>query len=98
MKIILGSVLAVTPYAPGMAWTPLQLAVGLRRLGHDVYFVEQVEPHWCTDAKGKPVPYEQSVNRDLFRSTVEQFDLMDRASQIYDDGKAVYGRPREAVV
>jgi hypothetical protein len=36
--IILGT-LASSPYA-GMAWMHMQIAVGLRRLGHDVYYIE----------------------------------------------------------
>ena len=36
--VVLGT-LASDPYA-GMAWMHMQIAVGLRRLGHDVYYIE----------------------------------------------------------
>jgi hypothetical protein len=36
--VVLGTV-ASNPYA-GMAWMHMQIAVGLRRLGHDVYYIE----------------------------------------------------------
>jgi len=44
MKIIIGSVISMPPYSPGIAWTWMQHAVGFQRLGHDVYYLEEVEP------------------------------------------------------
>ena len=38
-RIVVVGTLASSPYA-GMAWMHMQIAVGLRRLGHDVYYVE----------------------------------------------------------
>lgn len=38
-RIVVLGTLASDPYA-GMAWMHMQIAVGLRRLGHDVYYVE----------------------------------------------------------
>jgi len=38
-RIVVLGTLASDPYA-GMAWMHMQLAVGLRRLGHEVYYVE----------------------------------------------------------
>ena len=93
MRIIVAGVISLTPYAPGFAWNWLQLAVGLRKLGHDVYYVEDVEPSWCVDAAGKPCPLERSVNRHLFRSTMEHFGFMERACQIYDRGRSTIGLP-----
>ncbi len=39
LRIIVVGTLASNPYA-GMAWMHMQIAVGLRRLGHDVYYFE----------------------------------------------------------
>jgi hypothetical protein len=39
LRIVVLGTLASDPYA-GMAWTHMQIAVGLRRLGHDVYYAE----------------------------------------------------------
>ena len=44
--VVLGT-LASNPYA-GMAWMHMQIAVGLQRLGHDVYYVE-VTSNWPYD-------------------------------------------------
>jgi hypothetical protein len=38
-KIVVLGTVASNPYA-GMAWMHMQIAVGLRRLGHDVYYIE----------------------------------------------------------
>lgn len=38
-RIVVAGSLATHPYA-GMAWMHMQIAVGLQRLGHDVYYIE----------------------------------------------------------
>jgi hypothetical protein len=38
-RIVIVGTLASSPYA-GMAWMHMQIAVGLRRVGHDVYYIE----------------------------------------------------------
>ena len=93
MRIIVAGVISLSPFAPGFAWNWLQLAVGLRKLGHDVYYVEDVEPAWCVDSAGTRCPLEASVNRSLFQSTMEHFGFQERACQIYDRGKATFGLP-----
>jgi hypothetical protein len=93
MRIIVAGVISLSPFAPGFAWNWLQLAVGLRKLGHDVYYVEDVEPAWCVDSTGRQCPLEASINRSLFQSTMEYFGFQERACQIYDRGKASFGLP-----
>src|SRR5919202_4176759 len=39
LRLVVLGTLASSPYA-GMAWMHMQIAAGLRRLGHDVYYVE----------------------------------------------------------
>jgi hypothetical protein len=46
-RIVVVGTLASDPYA-GMAWMTLQIAAGLRRLGHDVYYME-VTSTWPYD-------------------------------------------------
>jgi hypothetical protein len=47
LRIVVVGTLAATPYA-GMAWMHMQIAVGLLRLGHDVYYME-VSSVWPYD-------------------------------------------------
>jgi hypothetical protein len=91
MKIILGGVLSRHPCVPGSVWHRLHYLLGLLGLGHDVYFVEEVGPDWCVDGQGRRCPYEHSVNRELFRETIERFGLSDRACQVYNRGEATLG-------
>jgi len=34
MKILIGSVISITPFSPGMAWNWMHHAVGFQKLGH----------------------------------------------------------------
>ena len=97
MRIVIGSVISIPPYSPGMAWNWMQHAVGLRRLGHDVYYLEEVEPEWCLDSNGQPCRFEDSANLRLFRSTMERFGFMGRACQVYRGGEATFGLSLDAL-
>jgi hypothetical protein len=98
MKIVLGGVLSRYPLVPGSVWHRLHYLLGLLKLGHDVYFVEELEPSWCVDAAGRRCPYEHSVNRVLFRDTLERFGLMDRACQVCNHGESTVGMSLAALV
>jgi len=98
MKIIIGAVTSLPPYSPGTAWHWLQYALGFQKLGHEVFFIEEVRPEWCVDAHGHPCSFRDSVNRDLFRATVEPFGLAGRACQIYDHGATTAGLSRDSLL
>jgi len=74
-----------------MAWNWLHLVLGLQALGHEVYFVEEVDGHWCHDPGGDVASFERSVNRARFVEAMERFGLLSRACQIYDGGSATAG-------
>jgi hypothetical protein len=93
MRILVGGVVSLSPFSPGTAWHHLHYADGFRRLGHDVYYVEHVQPSWCTDAEGRPCPFGRSANRELFRAVVEHFGFGERACQIYNQGEEGFGLP-----
>lgn len=93
MRVVLGAPISIPPFSAGMAWNWMNLMVGLRRLGHDVWYVEEVEPSWCVDRRGQPCSFERSLNRELFGAVVERFELDGRAAQVYDRGKAGSGVP-----
>ena len=54
--IVVSGPLANKPGNGGAAWTRLSWALGLRQLGCDVYFVEQISPTQCVDAETRGVP------------------------------------------
>jgi hypothetical protein len=91
LRVVLGAMTSIPPFSAGIAWSWMNLAEGLRRLGHDVWYVEEVEPSWCVDRRGRSCSFERSLNRELFVELVERFELRGRASQVYNLGEATSG-------
>lgn len=91
MKIILAASLSTPPYAAGGVWHRLQYILGFLYLGHDVYYVENIFPNSCVDVHGNSSNFENSVNRSVFKLTMEQFGLLDRACLIYNGGESTLG-------
>jgi len=75
----------------GAAWTRLNWLLGLKKLGFDVYFVEQISRDSCIDARGAVTPFEQSENLQYFRTVVEQLGLAGSASLVYEGGEQCEG-------
>jgi hypothetical protein len=86
--IVVSGALANKPHNGGEAWVRLSWIEGFRRLGHDVYFVEQV----ATGA-----PFEESLHLAWFRQVTSGFGLADRAALISDDGRSIYGSTSRAL-
>jgi hypothetical protein len=95
--IIVSGALANKPGNGGAAWTRLSWILGFRRLGHDVYFVEQIDPASCRDANGDPCALGASVNAGFFARAVEAFDLRERAALLSQTDDASIGMPRAEV-
>ena len=91
MKVVVGGVLSLAPFSPGTAWDRLHYVLGLRMLGHEVVFVEEVAPELCVDSEGRPCDFDRSVNRNTFITTMSRFGLLGSACQIYDEGRATAG-------
>src|SRR5688500_11863789 len=98
MKIVLGAVISLPPVSAGCVWNRLQYVLGLRRLGHDVCFVEEVRPQWCVGADGLPSAYDDSSNRRSFLALMERFDLVRRSCQIFDGGAQTTGLSRQEMM
>ena len=91
MRIIVGAVISLPPVSAGCAWNRLQYVLGLRQLGHEVVFVEEVRPEWCVDDTASRCAYADSANRHGFIDLMRRFDLLDHACQLYDAGEATTG-------
>jgi hypothetical protein len=91
LKIVLGAVISLVPFSAGIAWIWMQLAVGLRRLGHEVIYLEELDPSWCVDRGGLPCSPRESANRDIFAATMRRFELQDTAWQIDHRGEPLTG-------
>jgi len=77
----------------GGAWERLSWATGLRRLGLDVHFVEQIAPGACVDASGAVTSFADSINLAWFRSVTRWFGLADRSTLVCDGGEQCAGLP-----
>lgn len=84
--IVVSGALANKPANGGAAWTRLSWALGCRRLGYDVLFIEQIAPSTSVDASGSPCAIERSVNLAYFDAVTRHFGL--------DAALVVEGEPR----
>jgi hypothetical protein len=76
LRIVVLGTLASNPYA-GMAWMHMQIAAGLRRLGHDAYYVEATSV-WPYDPVRKLKVDDADYAVPYLASVAERFGLGDR--------------------
>lgn len=93
--VVVGGTLANKPRNGGEAWVRLSWALGLARLGYDVYLVEQLSEQTCTDAAGHPAPFEASINRAWFHQVTRAFGLADRCALVCEESDRVEGLGRD---
>jgi hypothetical protein len=91
--VIVSGALANKLHNGGAAWTRLSWALGLKALGFEVAFVEQIHHDFCVDALGNFSTFEESANLQYFRQVTEQFGLSDLATLTCDNG-ATHGLTR----
>ena len=84
-RIILSGAVANKAGQGGEAWVRLNWMLGLRQLGFDVHFIEQLQP-------GAP-----ATAVDFFRETMERHGLAESATLLGEDG-AVCGPPLARVI
>ena len=89
--IVVSGAIANKPRNGGAAWTRLSWVLGLKRLGCDVYFVEQIASTDCADESGARCDVAGSMNRAYFVDTVERFGLADRSALVEVNGRATAG-------
>jgi hypothetical protein len=86
--ILVAGTMAADPYQGGTAWSVLQYILGLRALGHDVYFVEPIPSR-----KLRPVgaSLRTSTSASYFRDIVRQFGLQTKAALLLRDANDTVG-------
>jgi hypothetical protein len=88
--IIVSGALANKAGNGGAAWTRLSWALGLKRLGCDVYFIEQIAPRVCLDASGARCELDRSVNLAYFRDVTGRFGLGNSSALVSEnDGRTI---------
>jgi hypothetical protein len=86
LRILVSGMLAGVPHQGGASWAVLQYLLGLRRLGHDVTFVEPL-------AEASPRP----ACVRYFRHLVRRFDLDGRAALVDARSGVTVGLDRRAL-
>lgn len=89
LSIVLSGMLASVPGQGGASWALLQYLLGLRRLGHDVLFVEPIETGGSSGATTEATAY--------FAAVVERFGLHGRAALLDAASGATLGVARADV-
>ena len=67
------------PYQGGATWAVLQYLLGLRQAGHDVWFVEPVDP---SKLRPNGASLSRSANATYFREVVRDFNLESHAALV----------------
>jgi hypothetical protein len=96
-RAIVSGALANKPRNGGEAWVRLSWVLGLRRLGFDTYFVEQIGAGDCVDEDGAAAEFAASVNRSYFESVVREFGLAARAGLLWEGGREAAGLGLEEI-
>lgn len=97
--IIVAGALANKPFNGGEAWVRLSWLRGLKDLGFNVYFLEQIAPETCVDMEGKRCGFAYyGNNRKFFWQVVQEFGFENSATLIYNEGERTMGDSLEAVL
>jgi hypothetical protein len=90
---IISGAIANKPSNGGNTWSRMSWVTGLRRLGFEVCFVEQISRTSSVDAAGAVTPFASSVNLAYFRDVMEQFGLAQSSALIFENGEQIHGLP-----
>jgi len=95
--LISGSIAGHAVGYGGNTWAFLQWVLGFRRLGFDVYYVEERPGKDFVDEDLKPSSFSKSANGQAFRQLIDRFELGDRAALLEAGTSAHVGLSREDI-
>src|SRR4051812_46463996 len=95
LTILFSGMIAADPWQGGATWAVLQYLLGLRRLGHDVLFVEPIKPSSLRPAGAS---LDQSANAEYFRRVTREFILDGRAALLLEGTTECLGLPYSNVL
>ena len=73
--VIVSGAIANKHHQGGEAWVRLSYLLGLRRLGYQVHFIEQIHRDACVDNRGAASAFETSANLAYFNDVMKDFGL-----------------------
>src|SRR5262245_20622355 len=97
LRIVVTGLIAQHPWLGGLAWHYLQYVLGLRDLGHDVYYVED-SGEWPYTLDGGAsgnewIAGDCATNVQYLKSAMERFGLGGRWSYRFPKERRWYGMP-----
>ena len=95
--MIAGSIASAGPGFGGNTWAFLQYVLGLRRLGFETYYIEQLAAEKCVDEDNRPTAFGASVNVSHFRALMDEYNLTDHAALLEEKGLGSLGLGRVEV-
>jgi hypothetical protein len=95
--MIAGSIASAGPGFGGNTWAFLQYVLGLRRLGFETFYIEQLAAAKCVDEDNQPASFGASVNVSHFRALMDEYELTDHAALLEKDGRGSLGLCRDEV-
>ncbi|HKG02348.1 MAG TPA: hypothetical protein VKB03_04155 [Conexibacter sp.] len=95
--VVVAGALANKPGNGGEAWVRLSWLLGLRNLGVETWFVEQIDEQTFRDGAGVPAPWEASANLAWFQRVTKRFGLAERSALLRSDGRVLHGPAPEAL-
>lgn len=98
MRILLSFNFSQTSGRFGTQDWGINVLLGLVRLGHEVYLVEEVQPKDCFDSAYRPVPFERWKGRRHFEHIARSMGMWPRSCLIYNQGEATHGMTLAAAI
>src|SRR5918994_3375295 len=92
LTILLSGMIAGIPHQGGATWAVLQYLLGLKRLGHEVYFVEPVQR---AALRPSDAPLARTANATHFRRVMAEFGLEQTSALLLAGTQQTVGLPYE---
>lgn len=94
MTVLVSGMVAAVPRQGGAAWAVLQYVLGLRRLGHEVWLVEQMDVEGL-EPEGTGLI--DSANAAFFRDVTAAFGLEERSALVLTGSRETVGPPYDRI-
>lgn len=86
--ILFSGMIAADPHQGGATWAVLQYVLGLRQLGHDVFFIEPVP---AKSLRPQAASLQDSVNAAYFKQIIRDFGLDGCAALLVEETQQTVG-------
>jgi hypothetical protein len=97
-RVMISGAIASHPlYGAGNSWAFLQYVLGFRKLGFEVYYLEQLNADDCIADDWRPADFSSSANVQFFRTLLNRFDLTGHGALLECEGPGYVGLSRTEI-